>query len=121
MLYPTSYLKSAGLAECCALITDGRFSGGSSGLSIGHISPEAASGGNLALLENGDIIEINIPERELYALIDHTEMQRRREAMESKGAEAFKPQTRERAVSKSLKAYALLVSSADRGAIRVIE
>jgi dihydroxy-acid dehydratase len=121
MLYPTSYLKSAGLAECCALITDGRFSGGSSGLSIGHISPEAASGGNLALIENGDKISISIPERRLFAEIDESEMQRRREAMQNKGKDAYKPRSRERKISKSLKAYALLVSSADSGAVRVIE
>jgi len=121
MLYPTSYLKSAGLAEYCALITDGRFSGGSSGLSIGHISPEAASGGILALIEDGDKISINIPERKLFAEIDENEMQSRREAMLSKGKDAYKPRDRERIISKSLKAYAQLVSSADSGAIRVIE
>jgi dihydroxy-acid dehydratase len=121
MLYPTSYLKSAGLADSCALITDGRFSGGSSGLSVGHISPEAAAGGEIALIQNGDMVQINIPERKLYAEIEPEEMNRRREVMNRLGEGAFKPSNRDRIVSKSLKAYSLLVSSADTGAIRIID
>lgn len=121
MLYPTSYLKSRKLDKFCALITDGRFSGGTSGLSVGHVSPEAASGGNIALIENGDRIVIDIPERKIYVDISEEILELRREKMLIKGKDAFKPQKRERAVSKALRAYASMVSSADKGAVRIIE
>lgn len=121
MLYPTSYLKSVKLDKECALVTDGRFSGGTSGLSIGHVSPEAAAGGNIALIENGDIIVIDIPNRKIYVDLDEPELGKRRKAMELKGKEAFKPMCRDRFVSKSLRAYAMNVSSADKGGVRVIE
>ncbi|OFY44444.1 MAG: dihydroxy-acid dehydratase [Bacteroidetes bacterium GWF2_40_14] len=121
MLYPTSYLKSCKLDKLCALITDGRFSGGTSGLSIGHVSPEAAAGGNIALIENGDRIVIDIPERLIYVDVSEEILKLRREKMTKKGKDAFKPQKRERTVSKALKAYASMVSSADRGAVRIIE
>src|SRR5690606_16552949 len=121
MLYPTSYLKSKGLGQACALLTDGRFSGGTSGLSIGHVSPEAASGGAIALIENGDIIRIDIPNRSINVLLSETELNARRELMESKGNSAWKPAApRPRKVSTSLKAYAMLATSADRGAVRDI-
>jgi dihydroxy-acid dehydratase len=120
MLYPTSYIKSKKLGETCALITDGRFSGGTSGLSIGHVSPEAASGGAIGLVRDGDIIEINIPQRSINLVVTDQELASRRKAEEAKGAGAFKPK-RERKISKSLKAYASLVSSADKGAVRLIE
>jgi dihydroxy-acid dehydratase len=119
MLYPTSYIKSVRLDKACALVTDGRFSGGTSGLSIGHVSPEAAAGGNIALVRNGDPIEIDIPARKINLLISDEELQKRREAEEAKGDQAFKP-LRERNVSKALKAYANLVSSSDLGAVRII-
>jgi len=118
MLYPTSYLKSRGLGKACALLTDGRFSGGTSGLSIGHASPEAACGGAIALVENGDAIEIDIPNRRIHLAISDEEMARRRAAMEAKGADAWKPAKRERYVSAALQAYALLTTSADTGAVR---
>ncbi|MGL4205848.1 MAG: dihydroxy-acid dehydratase [Aeromonadaceae bacterium] len=118
MLYPTSYLKSMGLGKACALITDGRFSGGTSGLSIGHVSPEAAAGGNIGLVENGDIINIHIPERRIEIAITDTELAKRRAAMEAKGKRAWKPASRERVVSYALKAYAMLATSADKGAVR---
>jgi dihydroxy-acid dehydratase len=121
MLYPTSYLKSMQMDKYCALITDGRFSGGTSGLSIGHVSPEAASGGAIGLIRDNDKIEIDIAKRSVNLLISDEEMKARRAAENSKGAEAFKPATRQRAVSKALKAYASLVSSADKGAIRLID
>lgn len=121
MLYPTSYLKSKKLDKVCALITDGRFSGGSSGLSIGHVSPEAASGGVIALLEQGDTIIINIPERILAVELSDEELAARRAKMELKGRQAYKPAARDREVSKALRAYALSVSSADKGAVRIIE
>jgi dihydroxy-acid dehydratase len=121
MLYPTSYIKSMKLGKACALITDGRFSGGTSGLSIGHISPEAASGGAIALIEDGDLIEIDIPDRKINVLISEEELELRRQKELSKGKEAFKPVGRKRQVSKALKAYASMVSSADRGAIRLID
>ncbi|NCB96796.1 MAG: dihydroxy-acid dehydratase [Bacteroidia bacterium] len=121
MLYPTSYLKSVKLDKECALVTDGRFSGGTSGLSIGHVSPEAAAGGNIALIENGDMIVIDIPERKIYIDLEESELEDKRRKMESKGKEAFKPLNRERYVSKSLKAYAMNVSSADMGGVRIIE
>ncbi|EJF98127.1 dihydroxy-acid dehydratase [Bartonella vinsonii subsp. arupensis Pm136co] len=121
MLYPTSYLKSKGLGKVCALITDGRFSGGSSGLSIGHISPEAAEGGAIALVEEGDIIEIDIPNRTIHLLVDDVEMIHRRAKMEAKGKTAWQPiEKRERKVSKALKAYAAMTTSAARGAVRSI-
>jgi len=120
MLYPTSYLKSMNLGKACALVTDGRFSGGTSGLSIGHISPEAASGGAIALIKEGDTIKIDIPKRTIDVDISAEEMQKRREEEERKGTDAFKPPARPRQVSTALKAYALFAASADLGAIRVI-
>jgi dihydroxy-acid dehydratase len=117
MLYPTSYLKSKKLAHLCALITDGRFSGGSSGLSVGHISPEAAEGGAIGLIEEGDRIRINIAERSLELVISDEELIARRAKMEAKGAEAWTPK-RERTVSMALQAYAALTTSASRGAVR---
>jgi dihydroxy-acid dehydratase len=121
MLYPTSYLKSKGLGKSCALITDGRFSGGSSGLSIGHISPEAAEGGLIGLVQDGDIIELDIPNRSIRLAVDDAELSRRRAAMEALGAKAWKPAKRDRKVSTALKAYAALTTSAARGAVRVVE
>jgi dihydroxy-acid dehydratase len=118
MLYPTSYLKSKGLGKACALVTDGRFSGGSSGLSIGHVSPEAAEGGTIGLVEEGDRIEIDIPARRIHLVVDDAELARRRSAMEDRGAEAWTPGPRKRAVSTALKAYAALTTSAARGAVR---
>ncbi|MEZ7862908.1 MAG: dihydroxy-acid dehydratase [Aeromonadaceae bacterium] len=118
MLYPTSYLKSMGLGKACALITDGRFSGGTSGLSIGHVSPEAAAGGNIGLVQNGDTIHIHIPERRIEIAISETELASRRAAMQAKGVQAWKPESRERVVSYALKAYAMLATSADKGAVR---
>ena len=120
MLYPTSYIKSMHLGKECALITDGRFSGGTSGLSIGHISPEAASGGNIGLIEDGDIIEIDIPNRSINVKLTDEELAARREKEMARGKDAFTPKDRNRVVSKSLRAYASLVSSADKGAIRLI-
>ncbi|MFR9165522.1 MAG: dihydroxy-acid dehydratase [Dysgonomonas sp.] len=120
MLYPTSYLKAKHLGKECALVTDGRFSGGTSGLSIGHVSPEAAAGGNIGLVRNGDIIEIDIPARTINLKIKDRELDARKAEEEKKGKEAFKP-VRNRTVSKALKAYASMVSSADKGAIRIIE
>ena len=120
MLYPTSYLKSRGLDKKCALITDGRFSGGTSGLSIGHVSPEAASGGELALIRTGDRIEINISERKINVLLSDEELQMRKEEEESKGDRAYLPEMRNRVISSALKAYAANVSSADLGAVRLI-
>jgi dihydroxy-acid dehydratase len=118
MLYPTSYLKSRGLGKDCALLTDGRFSGGTSGLSIGHASPEAAQGGAIALVEDGDTIEIDIPNRRIHLAISDEALAERRAAMEAKGADAWKPVKRERYVSAALQAYALLTTSADTGAVR---
>ena len=120
MLYPTSYIKSRHLGKECALITDGRFSGGTSGLSIGHISPEAAAGGNIALVRNNDIIEINIPERTINVLASNEELQKRRDEEMRKEDKAFTPPYRQRTISKALKAYASMVSSADKGAVRMI-
>ena len=117
MLYPTSFLKSKGLGKACALITDGRFSGGTSGLSIGHVSPEAAEGGLIALVEEGDRIQIDIPNRRIQLDVPEAQLQRRREAMEAKGPEAYKP-NRVRHVSQALQAYALMTTSAARGAVR---
>ncbi|MFN8254075.1 MAG: dihydroxy-acid dehydratase [Bacteroidales bacterium] len=121
MLYPTSYLKSTKIDKYCALITDGRFSGGTSGLSIGHVSPEAASGGEIALIKDGDKIEINIPERKINLMVTNDELEKRRTEELAKGNLAFKPTQRSRKVSKALKAYSLIVSSADKGAIRIID
>jgi dihydroxy-acid dehydratase len=120
MLYPTSYLKSRGLGKECALLTDGRFSGGTSGLSIGHASPEAACGGAIALVEDGDTIEIDIPQRSIHLAISPEALAERRAAMEAKGSHAWKPVNRERYVSAALQAYALLTTSADTGAVRDI-
>ncbi|WP_394173704.1 dihydroxy-acid dehydratase [Thalassotalea litorea] len=121
MLYPTTYLKSMGLGTKCALITDGRFSGGTSGLSIGHVSPEAASGGVIALIEDGDGIDIDIPNRKIDLLISDEELAHRREAMEGRGQNAWKPVDRHRPISYALKTYAMLATSADKGAIRNTE
>ncbi len=121
MLYPTSYIKSRHLGKECALITDGRFSGGTSGLSIGHISPEAASGGNIGLIQDGDIIEIDIPNRSINVKLSDEELNARRKTELARGKEAFKPKDRNRFVPKSLKAYASMVSSADKGAVRMID
>jgi dihydroxy-acid dehydratase len=118
MLYPTSYLKSRGLGAQCALITDGRFSGGTSGLSIGHVSPEAASGGAIALIEQGDEIAIDIPSRTIVLNVSDSELAQRRQAMDAKGVLGWKPLNRQRYVSLALKAYALLATSADMGAVR---
>jgi dihydroxy-acid dehydratase len=118
MLYPTSYLKSKGLGKTCALVTDGRFSGGSSGLVIGHASPEAASGGAIGLVEEGDIIEIDIPGRRINLKVSDAQLADRRKAMEAKGDKAWKPVNRQREVSQALQAYAALAASADRGAVR---
>jgi len=118
MLYPTSYLKSKGLGKACALITDGRFSGGSSGLSIGHVSPEAAEGGAVGLVEEGDTIRIDIPNRAIDVAVDDAELDRRRKAMEARGNDAWKPAPRQRRVTTALKAYAALTTSAALGAVR---
>jgi len=118
MLYPTSYLKSKGLGKACALITDGRFSGGTSGLSIGHVSPEAAEGGLIALVEEGDTIEIDIPNRTINLAVPDAELALRRQHMLEKGANAWHPGARKRKVSTALKAYAMLTTSAARGAVR---
>jgi dihydroxy-acid dehydratase len=112
-------LKSKGLGKACALVTDGRFSGGSSGLSIGHISPEAAEGGLIGLVENGDVIEIDIPSRRLHLAVDDAEIARRRAAMEARGSNAWKPvEQRARKVSTALRAYAAMATSAAKGAVR---
>ncbi|MBO1107390.1 dihydroxy-acid dehydratase [Plesiomonas shigelloides] len=118
MLYPTSYLKSMGLGKACALITDGRFSGGTSGLSIGHVSPEAASGGVIALVEEGDLIAIDIPQRSIVLEVDEATLAARAVAMQARGKQAWKPVDRQRPVSLALRAYASLATSADRGAVR---
>jgi dihydroxy-acid dehydratase len=118
MLYPTSYIKSKGLGKACALFTDGRFSGGSSGLVIGHASPEAAEGGAIGLVEEGDMIDIDIPNRTINLRISDETLAARRVAMEAKGADAWQPVNRERYVSQALQAYAALTTSADRGAVR---
>jgi dihydroxy-acid dehydratase len=120
MLYPTSYLKSKGLGKACALLTDGRFSGGTSGLSIGHASPEAADGGAIGLVEEGDTIEIDIPSRRIHLGVSDDELARRRAAMEARGEAAWQPVGRERVVSVALQAYALMATSADKGAVRDI-
>jgi dihydroxy-acid dehydratase len=119
MLYPTSYLKSMSIDRKCALITDGRFSGGTSGLSIGHVSPEAAAGGEIALVRNGDIIEIDVTNRSINVLLDEAELETRRRNEIEKGETAFMPLSRNRIIPASLRAYAALVSSADQGAVRL--
>jgi len=122
MLYPTSYLKSKGLGKACALVTDGRFSGGTSGLSIGHASPEAAEGGAIALVEEGDIIEIDIPNRSIRMVVSDEDLAKRHSAMEAKGDAAWKPvEQRTRKVTTALKAYAALTTSADKGAVRKVD
>jgi dihydroxy-acid dehydratase len=121
MLYPTSYLKSKGLGKDCALITDGRFSGGTSGLSIGHVSPEAAEGGVIGLVEEGDTIAIDIPKRSITLEVDAAVLTQRRTAMLAKGAKAFKPGARNRQVSAALRAYAAFTTSAAKGAVRDLE
>jgi dihydroxy-acid dehydratase len=122
MLYPTSYLKSKGLGKLCALVTDGRFSGGSSGLSIGHCSPEAAEGGTIGLVEDGDRIEIDIPARVIRLAVPEEEIARRRAAMEAQGEAAWQPAApRKRQVSAALRAYAAMATSASRGAVRDVE
>ena len=122
MLYPTSYIKSMGLGQKCALITDGRFSGGSSGLSIGHISPEAATGGTIGLIEEGDTIEIDIPTRKLHLAVDDATLAGRRAAMEARGQQAWKPtEKRQRLVSTALRAYAAFALSASEGAARDVD
>ncbi len=118
MLYPTSYIKSKGLGKACALLTDGRFSGGTSGLSIGHASPEAAQGGAIGLVEEGDSIEIDIPNRSIRVAISDEALEVRRKAMEAKGGKAWKPVNRERVVTEALRAYAALTTSASTGAVR---
>lgn len=121
MLYPTSYLKSKGLGKACALITDGRFSGGTSGLSIGHVSPEAAEGGLIGLVEEGDTIEIDIPNRKIHLAVSEAELDARRKAMAAKGADAWKPaEKRKRKVTTALRAYAAFATSADKGAVRKV-
>ncbi len=120
MLYPTSYLKSRGLGKVCALVTDGRFSGGSSGLCIGHASPEAAEGGAIGLLQNGDIIDIDIPNRKIAVRLSDEQLEARRAAERLKGPMAWKPASRDRVVSQALKAYATMASNASKGAVRVV-
>lgn len=120
MLYPTSYLKSKGLGKLCALITDGRFSGGTSGLSIGHVSPEAASSGEIALIRDGDMIDISIPERHLELLVSAEEFAKRKVEQTARGEKAYTPQNRERKISRALRTYALFAQSADEGAIRLL-
>ena len=119
MLYPTSFLKGKGLGKACALVTDGRFSGGTSGLSIGHVSPEAAEGGAIALIEEGDRIRIDIPGRKIDVLVSDAELSGRRHNMMAKGKDAFRP-NRDRYVSQALQAYALMATSAAMGAVRDI-
>jgi len=121
MLYPTSYLKSKKLGAACALVTDGRFSGGTSGLSIGHVSPEAAEGGAIGLVEEGDRVRIDIPARRIELLVDDATLARRRAEMEARGAEAWRPTGRQRTVSRALEAYALLTTGAARGAVRDLD
>ena len=121
MLYPTSYLKSKHLGADCALLTDGRFSGGTSGLSIGHVSPEAAAGGAIGLVKNGDEIEISIPNRTINVLVSKEELEKRRKEEEAFGEKAFTPRDRNRVVSDALKVYGMLAASADKGAMRVLK
>ncbi len=121
MLYPTSYLKASKLDKVCALLTDGRFSGGTSGLSIGHVSPEAAAGGEIALVQDGDRIDIDISQRKIELIISDQELEARKKAEEARGKMAYQPANRNRIISKALKAYASLVASADMGAVRIID
>ena len=121
MLYPTSYLKSMGLGKACALVTDGRFSGGSSGLSIGHLSPEAAEGGNIGLVQDGDRILIDIPNRSINLDVSDEELARRRAAEIAHGDAAWHPRNRKRNVSTALQAYAAMTTSAARGAVREVK
>jgi dihydroxy-acid dehydratase len=116
MLYPTSYLKSKGLGKACALLTDGRFSGGTSGLSIGHVSPEAAAGGTIGLVQEGDMIDIDIPQRTISLRVPEAELAARRAAQDEQGWKPAAP--RPRKVSTALRAYAMLATSADKGAVR---
>jgi len=118
MLYPTSYLKSKGLGKACALITDGRFSGGTSGLSIGHVSPEAAEGGEIGLVEAGDLIRIDIPNRTIELLVSDEELSERRALRQAKGWKPEKP--RKRKITTALRAYAAFATSAARGAVREV-
>jgi len=118
MLYPTTFIKSKGLGRTCALITDGRFSGGTAGLSLGHISPEAACGGTIGLIEDGDTIAIDIAQRTIDVEVADAVLTERRRKMEAKGAAAWKPNSRKRVISQALQAYALFATSADRGAVR---
>lgn len=118
MLYPTSYIKSMHLGKECALLTDGRFSGGTSGLSIGHISPEAAAGGEIGLVRDGDIIDIDIPGRSISVRLSDEELAGRRREEEAFGKDAFTPRGRDRHVSRALRAYAANVTSADKGGVR---
>jgi dihydroxy-acid dehydratase len=121
MLYPTSYIKSKGLGKACALVTDGRFSGGTSGLSIGHVSPEAAEGGAIGLVETGDRIEIDIPARSIKLLVSDEDLAHRRAVMQHKGSDAWRPaKPRKRHITTALRAYAALTTSAARGAVREI-
>ena len=120
MLYPTSYLKAKNMGKVCALLTDGRFSGGTSGLSIGHVSPEAAAGGAIGLIEEGDVIEIDIPKRSINLAVAEVELAKRRAAMDAKGSKAWQPLNRQRVVSQALLAYAAMTTSADTGAVRDI-
>jgi len=120
MLYPTSYIKSMHLGKACALITDGRFSGGTSGLSVGHISPEAAAGGLIALVRDGDRIRIDIPNRRMDLEVPDDELARRREEEEAREDNAYTPRDRKRVVSTALKAYSLFAASADKGAVRIL-
>jgi dihydroxy-acid dehydratase len=122
MLYPTSYLKSKGLGKACALVTDGRFSGGSSGLSIGHVSPEAAEGGAIGLVESGDIIAIDIPNRSISLQVSDEVLAHRRAAMDAKGRDGWKPAApRKRKITTALRAYAATTTSAAKGAVRVVD
>ncbi len=119
MLYPTSYIKSKGLGKACALLTDGRFSGGTSGLSIGHASPEAAAGGTIGLVEEGDLIKIDIPNRTINVDLSDEQLANRRATMEARGDKAWRPvKDRPRRVTAALKAYAKMATSADKGAVR---
>ena len=121
MLYPTSYLKSKKLGTACALVTDGRFSGGTSGLSIGHVSPEAAEGGTIGLVEDGDTIRIDIPQRSIEVVVDEAELEARRDRMRAKGDGAWAPEFRDRVVSEALRAYALMATDAAHGAVRDLD
>ncbi len=118
MLYPTSYLKSKGLGKACALITDGRFSGGTAGLSIGHVSPEAAEGGMIGLVQEGDLIAIDIPNRDISLNVPEDILTQRRNAMTARGGDAWKPTDRRREISSALQAYAAMTTSAAHGAVR---